>query len=165
MTTGGTYAAKTEVPASKSYEEVKRTLQRFGASSFGYVETPGAVAIQFEVKGLRVLMRMALPDRAAFRLSETGRARPDSAIEREWEQATRQRWRTLANAIKAKLAMVDDGLSSVESEFLSNILTADGETVGEKIVPQIHEVARTAELPPMVPAGPRAKVIAIGSGR
>ena len=59
--------------------------------------------------------------------------------------------------------MVDDGLSSVETEFLANIMLPGGETVGERIAPDIHEASRTGQLPPLMPGLPRpARVTAIG---
>jgi hypothetical protein len=164
----GTYASGTEVPVSRSFEEIKRTLQRFGATAFGYVEQGSMVGIQFELEGLRVVMRMTLPDRSAFGLSATGKARPESAIDKDWEQACRQRWRSLANGIKAKLAMVDDGISTVEREFLADVMTATGQTVGERLAPQLETVVRGGDLPPLMPGmATPAKVIALGerSGR
>lgn len=159
----GTYASTTDVPANKSRDEIERTLRRFGATDFAYrMSAAGEVTILFEVQELRVRMGMQLPNRGQFRLDRRGNVRPDTAIERDWEQASRQRWRTLANAIKAKLAMVDDGISSVEEEFLSNIVVpATGQTYGELALPQISEVYRTGALPPMMPGLPsgRPKVI------
>ena len=159
----GEYASQTTVPVERSFAEIKRTLQRFGATAFGYVEQGDLIGIQFEIIGLRVAMKMRLPDRDQCRLTSSGRERPETAIDKDHEAACRQRWRTLANAIKAKLAMVDDGLSSVETEFLANIMLPGGETVGERIAPDIHEVVRTGQLPPLIPGLPRpARVTAIG---
>ena len=119
----GTYAAKTDVPVSRSRDEIERTLTRFGATAFAYMSNAeGQVAISFEVRRIRVLMRMQLPRREQFRLDKRGYERTESAIERDWEQACRQRWRSLANGVKAKLALIDDGISTVEREFLADIV-------------------------------------------
>ncbi|HLT20068.1 MAG TPA: hypothetical protein VKZ96_11470, partial [Thermomicrobiales bacterium] len=84
----GKYAAKTDVPVSRSRDEIERTLTRFGASAFAYMtNTDGQVAISFEISNVRVLMRMQLPARSAFRYDSRGKVRTDSAIERDWEQA------------------------------------------------------------------------------
>ena len=108
----GEYASKTDVPVSRSRDEIERTLTRFGATAFAYMNQGNRVAIAFEIKNIRVSMTMTLPDREPYRLDSRGKVRTSTAIEKDWEQACRQRWRTLANAIKAKLAMVDDGLAS-----------------------------------------------------
>lgn len=140
----GKYAASTDVPVSRSRDEIERTLSRFGASAFGYMTSQdGTVAISFEFKTLRVLMKMQLPERSEFRCDTRGKVRRDSAIDRDWEQACRQRWRSLANGVKAKLALVDDGISTIEREFLSNIVVGPGgQTVGDRIVPQIEAMSR-----------------------
>lgn len=161
----GKYAATTDVPVSRSRDEVERTLQRFGASAFMYASNDaGQVAIQFEINRLRVLMRMQLPHRAEFRHDSRGRLRADSAVERDWEQACRQRWRSLANGIKAKLALIDDGISSIEREFMADILLPDGRTVAEATLPQVAIAYETGEMPSMLPGvSVSAKVIELPS--
>jgi hypothetical protein len=155
----GKYATQTDVPVSRSRDEIERTLTRFGASAFGYAAaSDGRVMITFEVHNLRVQMRMHLPDKKDFALSPTGKWRTEAVQEREWEQACRQRWRSLANGIKAKLALVDDGISSVEREFMPDIMTPDGRTIGEKLLPEITAIARGGYVPSLMPAI-EAKVI------
>lgn len=161
---GGTYAAKTDVPVSRSRDEIERTLQRFGASSFAYMSSQdGQVAISFEINRIRVLMRMQLPSRDQFTRDSRGKIRTDSAIERDWEQACRQKWRSLANGVKAKLALIDDGISTVEREFLADIVVpSTGQTYGEMAIPGIIEVYQSHALPPLVPSIPQGKVIELG---
>jgi hypothetical protein len=160
----GEYAAKTDVPVSKSRDEIERTLVRFGATAFAYMSnTDGQVAISFEVKGFRVLMRMQLPDRKQFRLNSYGNVRSESVIEKDWEQACRQRWRSLANGVKAKLALIDDGISTVEREFLADIVVpSTGMTYGDMAIPGIVEVYASHALPPLVPERATGKVIELG---
>ncbi|MGE0541252.1 MAG: hypothetical protein AB7R89_13850 [Dehalococcoidia bacterium] len=161
----GEYAAKTDVPVSRSRDEIERTLQRFGATAFAYyAHQSGEVAIQFEIKRLRVVMRMMLPDRAQFRMDSRGRVRVESAIEKDWEQACRQRWRSLANGIKAKLALIDDGISTIEREFMADILLPDGRTVAEATLPQVAIAYETGQMPPMLPGvSVTAKVVELPS--
>ena len=147
----GEYASKTDVPVSRSRDEIERTLTRFGATAFAYMNQGNRVAIAFEIKNIRVSMTMTLPDREPYRLDSRGKVRTSTAIEKDWEQACRQRWRTLANAIKAKLAMVDDGLSTVEREFLADIMTPNGQTVGEIIAPEIEAIGRSGKVPALMP--------------
>lgn len=147
----GEYASKTDVPVSRSRDEIERTLTRFGATAFAYMNQGNRVAIAFEIKNIRVSMTMTLPDREPYRLDSRGKVRTSTAIEKDWEQACRQRWRTLANAIKAKLAMVDDGLSTVEREFLADIMTPNGQTIGEIIAPEIEAIGRSGKVPALMP--------------
>jgi len=161
----GEYAAKTDVPVSRSRDEIERTLTRFGATAFAYMTTAdGAVAISFEVRSIRVLMRMQLPSRDLFRRDSRGKLRTESAIERDWEQACRQRWRSLANGVKAKLALIDDGISTLEREFLADIVVpTTGQTYGDFAIPQLAEVYERHQLPSLLP-GVKATVIELPEG-
>lgn len=154
----GEYASDTKVPVTRSRDEIEKTLARFGAGKFAYFNDPPQVAIAFEIAGLRVVMRMTMPDRERYELDSRGRRRVDSAIDRDHEQACRQRWRTLANAIKAKLAMVDDGISTIEREFLADVMLPTGDTVGDRLTPEIHGMVASGALPPLMPG----RVIALG---
>jgi hypothetical protein len=158
------YAENTEVPVSRSFDEIKKTLTRFGADAFGYAEQGRIIMITFQIKGLRVMVRMTLPDRESYARDSYGRRRVDSAIDRDWEKECRRLWRTLANAIKAKLAMVDDGLSSVEREFLADVVLPGGsETVADRLMPELHEIARSGALPSLIPGTPVTRVIELPS--
>jgi hypothetical protein len=75
-------------------------------------------------------------------------------------QATRQRWRALALVIKAKLEVVESGISIFEDEFMANIVLPGGDTVGDFRRLQIAEAYRIGKAPdvlPMLPA-PRHQV-------
>lgn len=162
----GEYAKDTTVPAGRSFEEIKKTLLRFGADrdSLTYAERGRRVAIQFRAGNREVLLEMVLPDRESFAPDRYGRRRVETAIDRDWEQASRQRWRTLAAGIKAKLALIDDGISSFDREFLSDILLPSGRTVGQTIGPDLDEAVATGEIPSLIAGPPPAKVVAVGSG-
>lgn len=161
----GKYAAETSVPVSKSRDEIERTLARFGASAFAYFSnSDGQVMIGFEIANLRVQMQMMLPPKQDYLYSPTGRYRSAATAESEWEKACRQRWRSLANGIKAKLALVDDGISTVEREFLADIMTPDGQTIGQKVLPELRAISRGQHVPALMPPTVTAKVIELTSG-
>ena len=79
--------------------------------------------------------------------------RTAAAQQSAWEQPCRQRWRALLLVIKAKLDAVTAGISTMEAEFLSNIVLPDTTTAGDWMIPQIDQAYRTGEMPPMLPAG------------
>lgn len=149
----GTYAADTDVSTSRSRDEIERTLTRFGADEFAYYSSKtGDVAISFSMRGRRVLLRMKLPARELFALDTRSKRRSESAIDRDHEQACRQRWRSLSNGIKAKLAMIDDEISTFEREFLADmIVPSTGMTYGDMAVPALDDVYQRNALPPLVP--------------
>jgi hypothetical protein len=149
----GRYAEKTPVAASQSRAEIEATLERFGATAFAYASEAHAATIMFEVSGLRVMFRLPMPDRNAreFTLTPTGRGRSPDSRREVYEQATRQRWRALAVAIKAKLAAVEAGITTVEDEFLSHVMLPDGGTVGHHAKPAIAVAYATGQLPQLLP--------------
>ena len=70
---------------------------------------------------------------------------PDCACQRrrprhhDREEACRQRCRALLLIIRAKLEAVESGITTLEIEFLANILLPDGGTVGQWLSPASPE--------------------------
>lgn len=151
----GEYAEGTAVPVSKSLEEIKRTLLRFGADpeTFTYAEQGRNIGIQFDMASKRVRLTMTLPPLSDFELTPTGYVRAKGTMVAEWEKACRQRWRTLALGVKAKLALIDDGISTFEREFLSDLVLPSGQTIGETLIPQISLALDGKALPSLIALG------------
>lgn len=149
----GTYATQTAVSASKSRDEIERTLQRYGATAFAYGWAGDAAMIQFEVHGRRIRMVLPFPDKEdrAFTLTPTGRPRQAAAARDAWEQACRQAWRALVLVVKAKLEAVESGISTFDAEFLANIVLPNGSTVGEWAGPQVERAYASGLMPAMLP--------------
>lgn len=158
------YAQRTEVPSTRSRDEIERTLERYGATAFAYGWDNGARAatIMFEIgtpRGVRrVRFRLPMPDRhdPEFTRTPTGKARTESAARAEYDRAVRQRWRALALVIKAKLEAVAAGITSIEDEFLSHVMLPNGSTVGEWATPQLELAYGRGEMPALLPGGAEA---------
>ena len=168
------YAEGTTVAASRSLEEIKSTLIRFGADrdTFTYAEMGRRVALQFTVKTRVVRMEMTLPDYEAFAKDRYGRRRLEHVIQKDWEAECRRVWRTLAVLVKAKLAAIADGISTFEREFMADLLLPSGETVGRHVIEHLDEAMRTGAVPKLVPTLPdpsrvvsASATIALGDGR
>jgi hypothetical protein len=149
----GEYAAKTDVPVSKSRAGIERTLNRFGAAAFTYMSNVDRqIAISLEVSSSRVIRRMLLPDWAQFRLNSYDNLRSDSLIENDWEQASGQRWRSLAKGVKTTLVLIDDGISTVKVEFLADIVVlSPDQTYGETAILGIVDLYQEQQLSPLTP--------------
>lgn len=151
------YAANTEVSSEKSRSEIERTLQRYGADQFMYGWQDEAAVVAFRAHDRRIRFILPLPSRTEKRFTHFKRAgywtprTSEAAIQKEYEQAIRQRWRALALVIKAKLEAVESGISEFEDEFLANIMLPDGKTVGEWMRPQVDEAYRIGSMPAMLP--------------
>jgi hypothetical protein len=149
------YAAQTEVSTTKSRDEIERTLERYGADQFLYGWQDDAAVIGFRMESRHIRFILPLPDRADRKFTHHSRGeRTPEAAKKEWEQASRQRWRALALVIKAKLEAVESGISVFDDEFMANIVLPDKRTVGEWMRPQIADSYRLGSMPAMLPMLP-----------
>jgi hypothetical protein len=145
------YAEHTRVAADQSRLEIEKTLTRYGASGFGYHWERREVPIK--PKGERTELREFAT--VVFHFKErTVRLDLPMPTEREAGSATklqrmqRQRWRALVLVIKAKLEAVAIGISTLEHEFLADVVTKSGETVGQVLVPRLSEAVEEGRLLP-----------------
>lgn len=148
------YAAQTTVPVEKSKAEIERLLAKYGANEFASGWNAHAATVMFSMQGKRIKFVLPLPDLndKAIRLNRYGSKDSDSAIQRKYDQAHRQRWRALLLAIKAKLEAVESNITSFESEFLAHfVVPGDGRTMGEVMIPQLQQAYTTGKaLPPLL---------------
>jgi hypothetical protein len=155
----GRYAAQTEVSADRSRAEIERTLERYGADQFMYGWSGQHALVAFRLRGRHVRIQVPLPARddprfTSYQQGSVLYRRTEAAVQKLYEQATRQRWRALALVIKAKLEAVDVGISTVEDEFLAYTVTPDGSTVSQWLQPQLAEAYATGRMPSLLPALP-----------
>lgn len=147
------YAVNTSVSPEKSQEEIKNTLRRYGADRFGIMEERDKAHVMFEYNGLMIQISVDLPKIEEFKKTETGRSRSTSVIESAFEQAIRQKWRSLTLAIKAKLEAVESGISTIEKEFMAFVIMPDGRQLSEHIVPRLLDLSKGGEMPKMLTFG------------
>lgn len=123
------YARRTEVPVSRSRQQIEAIVVDYGADQYGTaLDSEGERAmIQFRIASWLVRFILPLADCT--------------------EQQQRQRWRALLLVIKAKLEAVESGIATIEEEFLAHVVTPGGETFGQWAVPQIREMRKTGQLP------------------
>jgi hypothetical protein len=141
------YASNTSVSAEKSRAEIERTLSRYGADQFMYGWSGDGAIIAFRMNERNIRFQLPMPDKADFTTTPRGRRRTAIAAEKEWEQATRQRWRALLLTVKAKLEAVEAGIAEFEDEFLAYIMLADGSTVSDLVRPQVAISYETGKMP------------------
>lgn len=149
------FAENTSVSVEKSRAEIEGLIVRYGATSTAFMNAPGRAMIIFECNQRRLMFELPLPDRNDAQFKRTpsrGYARTTDEQIAAWEQACRQRWRSLALVIKAKLEAVRSGVSAFEDEFLAHILMPDGKTVSSHIIPKIAAAYETNSMQPLLPA-------------
>ena len=154
------YASKTTVSPEKSRGEIETVLRRYGADQFMYGWEDGRGVIGFRLNGLPVRMVLPLPRLEDFRQYEQKTAygtkrknRTPNAAVSACEQAERQCWRALLLVIKAKLEAVEAGITTMEQEFLANMVLPSGSTVGDEMMPRLHQAVLEGRMPLMLPIG------------
>ena len=158
------YAQNTSVSTIQTHMEIERTLNRYGADGFAYAAQGDMATVIFGMESRRMRFVLTLPDPEEFRYTSHSppRERSQKAQDDSYDQACRQKWRALLLVIKAKLEAIESGISTLEEEFLANIVLPDNTTAGDWLIPQIGEAYRTGEMPPMLPAaGGQCRAIAL----
>ena len=149
------FASTTTVPPDRSKAEIENTLRRYGADQFlyGWQETHALIA--FRIRGYQVRMTLPLPDPAEFEHTPAkGQKRSDQAAARAYDQAERQAWRALTLVIKAKLEAAEAGITTIEEQFLSDMVLPDNTTISQNILPGLKDTIDSGKLPPMLPSSP-----------
>lgn len=162
------YATNTTVSTERTRAEIERTLMRYGATSFAYGWEGNKSLIGFQMAGRRIRFILPLPnpEERRFTHTPTGYVRTKAAAVKEYEQASRARWRALGLVVKAKLEAVESGITTFEDEFLAHILLPNGQTYGEFAIPQIDAVYESGGVPQLLPGlEPEDAPLLLGSGR
>jgi hypothetical protein len=163
------FAEGTEVPAEKTRAELEKLLVQHGAHQIVVAvdhEERRAVVV-FGLAGRRIKLHVSTAPKVEP--SPGGRdwqhkpgvcprgwngwntSRQKQWVEEQRAQFERSAWRRLLLVVKAKLELVRDADSTVEREFLADILLPNGSTVHEQLGPQLDDSYRTGSMPPLLP--------------
>jgi len=137
------YAKNTKVPIDRSRAHIERVLENYGAEEFFYGSSPRGKGIGFKYKGRVIKIGVPIPKREEYPNNQTGRMK--------WEREERRLWRVLLIALKAKLELVDAGITSFEDEFLAQTCLPDGSAVGDWAKEQIGVMIETGKMPKLLP--------------
>ena len=124
------YAARTRVPISRTKTDVEELLVKHGETGFAYATEGDRSLVAFSMSDRRVQIMLMMPPIDDYARTPRNAGRMAASQHSAWEQACRQRWRALLLIIRAKLEAVESGITTLESEFLANIVLPDGRTVG-----------------------------------
>lgn len=140
----GRFAETTAVPPEKTRAELERLLIDRGAHQVGFAtdREQGRAVVVFGLEGRRVKLVVN---------TSNGEPPKDARQRAKAEQFERSAWRRLLLVVKAKLEIIRDAQSTVEREFLADIMLPDGSTVHEALSPQLSESYRTGAMPPLLP--------------
>lgn len=125
------YAARTRVAVPKTQGEIISLLAKVGAKDHSIVVEAGVAFAAFRFKNLLVKVTVPLPK--------------DNN-----DQKLRTRWRLLYSILKFRFESITEGGRVFETEFLADIVTSAGPTVGEIMLPRLQ----AANGPLALPAAP-----------
>lgn len=133
------FAQDTDVPVHKSKGELETLLERAGAGQIlmGGDKPRSIVFLAFTLDGRQIKMKAS-----TLRPSRRCAA----------EQLERETWRVMLLLVKAKLEAIAMGHTTVEQEFLANIVLPDGSTVIDDVAPKLALAYETGVMPPLLPA-------------
>jgi hypothetical protein len=134
------YAEDTRVPVERSRVDVEVLLVRYGATAFGYAWEGERTIISFKLQDRFIRMLVPMPERGAYKTQAS------------YDQAVRARWRALVLVLKAKLEAVASGITTLEREFLADVVLPDNRTVAQWLAPQLADAYRSGNMPPLLPA-------------
>ncbi|MBI1379452.1 MAG: hypothetical protein GC157_18540 [Frankiales bacterium] len=149
-----TYAKGTSVTVQSSQQEIGRTFARYGVETYSFGAGPGFALVEFMHVRLPIRLRLPLPDKPATRKApnpKTGRTFDAWA---GWEQDVRESWRALALFIKAALESTERGLVRPEQAFMAFLVTGDGSTMGERMLPAYVAAVGAGQLLELDPPPP-----------
>lgn len=165
------YAEDTKVTVEKSEAELKQLLRRHGAARMatGFDDRTGIAVVTFELgdqaAGTARMVRVQVvvpsldelekkivnPNDPPRGWRSMNRAQKEEWLRKQRDQMERQRWRSLVLVTKAKLELIEQGLSTLEREFLADLVLPGGTTLYEQAAPAIAEAYRTGQMPALLP--------------
>jgi len=146
------FAEDTKVPLEQSIAEIIGMVRRAGAAQIGQMESADSYLVAFTLGGRNIRFTVPLVTEYGGPASHgNGRA----VDPQRWiDQRNRQKGRALMLVIKAKLESIESGVETFEQAFLANIVTANRQTVYERIAGQLGVEYDTGKVAPLMLGGP-----------
>lgn len=152
------YARNTTVSSDRTEAEIRRLLMKHGAVAFMSGVRADMAAVSFDIGNRQIRLLLPLPDRADRQFTHTagrGQRRHPEDAQRAWEQACRASWRALLLIIKAKLEAITAGITTIEREFLADVVLPNRSTVGEWFAPRLDAIYAGDDMPELLPGPSR----------
>lgn len=154
----GSYAKGTSVPVERSLAAIQRRLEAQGCECFGHMieqaPTPRA-GVTFRLDGLNFLLVLPLPGRTdtEIRYTPAGKDRTAAQVDHELAKEHRRRYRALDLVIKAKLEAVATGISTLQREFMADLMLPTGKTIWQHHGAALEALAGSPHVP-LLPEAP-----------
>ena len=156
-----TYAAGTTVSVDRSKNELDAILGKHKATQRGVMtdDDAGMALVVFTLDARQYRLEVPLPKRGDF-ATKPARHRYGYPIKltperqrKAHDQACRERWRAVVLLVKAKLELVAIGVSTVEREFLADLVLPNGARVHAALFDGIKRAYETGTMTPLLGTG------------
>lgn len=124
------FAQDTFVPVSTSEAESKKRLREAGADQIAVFESADKALLAFTLHGRQYRLTVPIVTKAKDKAQEDRRA-----------------WRLMLLLLKAKLEAVREGATTIEREFMADLVMPNGQTMAEYIEPQISLAYERGAMP------------------
>jgi len=148
------FASKTVVGVERTQAEISTLLAKHGATAraVGVDDETGRATVMFALSGRRMRVDVALHLDRRPPGTPRGWGRWRDEDRRRWtvaqrDQQERSAWRGILLLLRAKLEAIEGGYSTVEHEFLADVLLPSGERVGEMMTGVVQQAYLTGALP------------------
>lgn len=140
------YAEDTEVSVERSQQELSSLLRKAGADQVVSAwDAEHGAGVRFRLNG--IYAQLIVPGITPKRDRELRLRRPSWTDLQRREQEERRCWRALLLLVKAKLEAVQSEITTVEREFMPDLLLADGRRLEQWAAPALAEMYETGRLP------------------
>jgi hypothetical protein len=157
------YARNTKVSVEKSRQDVERVLARYGGRMLATFMPDEGVVLVFEVNvgKAKRMVRFTVPVPRREQVQGRGRI----AAEERFERAVKQRWRVLILLLKAKFEAVGAGVKTFDEEFLADVVTHSGQTVGDMTLPKLRDAYAKEGMPMQALPSPAPAPLLLTAGQ
>jgi hypothetical protein len=148
------YAEGTEVSAAKSKFELETLLEKYGATQILFGNEPGKgaiIAFIFNRRQIRFILPFPSQESDEFRKTPTGRIRKNTTKNEAYDNEVKRLWRSLCLCVKGKLESVNAGIVTFDQEFMPYFVLPGGQTVSEKLMPDLDKICLTGNMPKLLP--------------
>lgn len=150
------FATGTTVTAAKTEGEIKEMLSRRGVTKIGTMDDGETYTLGFQYEGMGFKICLPLPDPDDRRFTHykqggTAFERVDNAKRELYEKEVNRRWRAFGAVIKAKIVAVEEGISTMEAEFIGNAIMRSGRTVAEEWSPRLPQLLTSGDIKALEP--------------
>lgn len=145
------YASGTTVTAAQTEGEIKALLAKRKVAKIATMVDGDHFDILFEYESVTYRISLPLPNPEDARFTEYKQgskiwARTATAARELYEKELNRKWRAFGAVIKAKIVAVEEGISSMEKEFIGNVVLKGGQTVAEQWAPQLPRLAASGDI-------------------